>query len=648
MLPASAAEHLSAGGTLAARIDGFVPRASQQAMAARIEQALADGETLLAESGTGTGKTFAYLVPALLSGKKVIVSTGTKNLQDQLFNRDLPRVRDALGVPVGIALLKGRQNYACRWRVAEPPARPGRRDAALWRKLAQWIATSESGDLAEFPDIAEDSPLWESATVAAEACLGADCAHFDSCFVNRARRQALKADVVVVNHHLFFADLALREEGFGQLLPTADAVIFDEAHQLAEIGAQFFGVRLSHRQFEGLIDDTLAAEQAEQSLVAELPGCLQALRVALAGFRAALPALPQRLDFAALIAQTAAADTLDALICTHTALADALTRAGERGPQLARCAARAQTLATALTHFAGEADADYVRWCEVTAHGFALQATPLELASAFQAQRRAYAGKAWVFTSATLTVAGDFGHFQRELGLHDAATAAWPSPFDYATQMLTYLPRELPRPDAPAYTEAVMTRTLPVLMASRGRAFLLFTSHRALAFAAKWLKGRVEFPIFVQGDAPRDRLLARFRASGNGVLLGTNSFWEGVDVRGEGLSCVVIDKLPFATPDDPVLRARCAAIEARGDNAFMAYQLPKAVLMLKQGAGRLIRDADDRGVLMLCDPRLTQKAYGKLFLKSLGPLTVTHELAAVEGFFAPQGLLDARAAAEPA
>jgi len=629
------AEVLGPGGPLAARLPGFVARAVQQDMAAHIERALERPGLLIAESGTGTGKTFAYLVPALLSGKKLLISTGTKHLQDQLFHRDLPLIRAALALPVTTALLKGRANYLCRYRLenAELEGRfASRREATDLTRIRRWAGRTQSGDIGELGEISEDSPLWPRVTSTPENCLGSQCREYGECHVNKARREALAADVLVVNHHLFFADLALREEGFAQLLPGVQAVIFDEAHQLPEIASNFLGINLSSHQLLNLCRDSLAEDLKEHSAIAELPRAAQLTEKAVADFRLALGVEPRREAWAntdRFKGFHAALDELKARLGDLTAI---LERAAAKGQGLANCARRASELLDRLYTIGENPPSDYVAWLETSTRGFVLRLTPLSVASPFR-RTLEEGGKTWIFTSATLTVNGAFKHFQAQLGLDEADTGHWDSPFDYARQALLYIPEGLPEPSAPDYTERVLEQALPVVEASRGRAFLLFTSHRALNFSAEWFAGKLDYPLLVQGTAPRSELLERFRAAGNAVLLGTGSFWEGVDVRGEALSCVIIDKLPFASPDDPVLQARAAAMEQSGLSAFKDYQLPNAVIALKQGMGRLIRDNSDRGVLMLCDPRLMSKGYGKIFLASLPPMARTRALTDVEGFF---------------
>ncbi|MBN8740319.1 MAG: ATP-dependent DNA helicase [Xanthomonadaceae bacterium] len=603
-------------------------------MAAAVAEAMDERHILIAEAGTGTGKTFAYLVPAVTSGKRVIVSTGTKTLQDQLFHRDLPRVRQVTGARIKAALLKGRANYLCLYRL-DQTHRDGRlasrEQVAQLQTLRAWAGRSSSGDRNEIGEVPEDSPLWPRVTSTAENCLGADCPMFNDCFVVKARRAAQEADLVVVNHHLLFADLAIKQEGFGEILPGANAFILDEAHQIPELAGQFFSVSFSARQLQELGSDAEAECASVTGAFAVLRDPIAATTSALRRTRLALDKLPARGAFTAVEEDRFAMAELRELQGALHALEAALASQAERSRGLTALHERAQGLIEKLDQVLDGASHDWVHWYELSSHGFALHATPLDLAPPLR-NLRLQSRAAWILTSATLSVAGEFGHFARQLGLDDPVTLSLPSPFDYANQALTYLPRNLPDPSAPDYTDRVVDAVLPVLHASRGRAFVLFTSHRALRRAAERLATQ-PYPLFVQGTAPRHQLLTAFRASGNGVLLGAASFWEGVDVAGEALSCVIIDKLPFAAPDDPVLEARLAAMREAGGNPFVQWQIPSAVIALKQGAGRLIRDVNDRGVLVLCDPRLSTRPYGKLFLRSLPPMPVTRELADVQTFF---------------
>lgn len=628
------AQFLGINGTLARKLPGFVARTSQQEMAARIEAALSANGVFIGESGTGTGKTFAYLVPALLSRKKVLISSGTKNLQDQIFQRDLPLIRDALQTPVTATLLKGRANYLCLYRLDRSEDRKVRDESSMAHlpHIRRWARQTRRGDIAELTDVPDDAEIWPLVTSTAENCLGSRCPCYNDCYVNRARREALDADVVVVNHHLFFADLVLREEGFGQLLPGVGAVIFDEAHQLPEIATGFFGISLSSYQLASLARDSVAEDVRERSGVQGLRARAQGVEKTSADFRLALGPEPRRDAWSAL-EDKAVQDALAKLRDSLSALAAALEAAAGKGEGLASCYRRAADLLDRLYRIADMPLPEYVRWFDATPRGFSLHMTALDVATPFR-QHLDIEHKAWIFTSATLTIDGGFDHFQAQMGLELADTGHWQSPFDYRNQTLLYIPEGLPDPADPDFTYNVIRSVIPVLKATRGRAFVLFTSYRALKLAAELLPRHIDFPLIVQGSAPRTELLQRFRHAGDAVLLGTGSFWGGVDVRGEALSCVVIDKLPFASPDDPVLRARCEAMERAGRNPFMEYQLPNAVIALKQGAGRLIRAENDRGLLMLCDPRLVNKGYGKIFLNSLPPMPLTRSLADVRAFFA--------------
>jgi ATP-dependent DNA helicase DinG len=612
-------------------------------MAQAIESVLAEQRILVAESGTGTGKTFAYLVPALLSGLKVLISSGTRNLQDQLYRRDLPLVRDALALPVQAALLKGRSNYVCLHRLDRTAAEgrfTSRASGAEFQRISAWARHSRTGDIAEIADVPEESELWPLVTSTADNCLGSQCPEYSNCFVSRARRAAADAEVIVINHHLFFADISVREEGFAQLLPSADAVIFDEAHQLPDIATDFFGVTFSSHQLRNLCRDVVAEDVKEQSGLRELRPTAEAAERAVADLRLALGPQVQRTPWADVARADTVAGALATLQQQVAGLSEILDAAAARGPGLANCARRALTLVERLGEVTVEGDLDDVVWVETAARSFSLRRTPLDVARAFRTRVQGLGTKSWVYTSATLAVGDDFTHFTERLGLDDAQMKRWSSPFDYAQQALLYLPSSLPDPGAPDYTAKVVETALPVLRASRGRAFFLFTSHRALKLAAELLQDRLEYPLLVQGTMSRARLLERFVAAGDAVLLGTGSFWEGVDVRGQALSCVIIDKLPFAAPDDPVLKARANACAAAGGNPFLQLQLPEAVIALKQGAGRLIRDLNDRGVLMLCDPRLTTRNYGRLFLESLPPMPVTRCLEDVERFFLTEEAVD--------
>jgi ATP-dependent DNA helicase DinG len=626
----------AADGPLATAVKGFKLRPQQLEMAQAIQAAMESTGVLVAEAGTGTGKTFAYLVPALLAGGKVIVSTGTKTLQDQLFDRDLPAVRAALATGASAALLKGRANYVCLYRLRRSAETgvPSPEDAKQLRRIERFAAVSATGDRADLADVPEDAPVWAHATSTRDNCLGQACPDYGDCFVMRARRNALAADVVVINHHLFFADVVLRDEGISELLPACNTVVFDEAHQLPETARLFFGESVSSAQLVDLARDARVELRRAGGAAPEAERLATRLEKAARDLRLAFGEAPTRLAWQQALRVPGFDDALHTLQGALKALRGPLEAQSERSEGLESCARRAGAALATIVRMRETEPAEEVRWVEVFAHTVRLHATPLSSAELFSRQMDDHP-RAWIFTSATLAVGEDFGHFTRELGLPQAATAKWASPFDFARQALLYLPKGLPaNPNDAAFTDAVIDAALPVLEASGGRAFLLFTTLRALRRAHERLRGVLRYPLLVQGTGSRSELLARFRSLGNAVLLGSQSFWEGVDVRGEALSVVVIDKLPFAPPDDPVLAARIEAIKARSGNAFTELQLPQAVLSLKQGAGRLIRDETDRGVLVLCDPRLASKAYGRQILKSLPPMKLTRDLAAVQGFFA--------------
>jgi ATP-dependent DNA helicase DinG len=630
----------AAGGPLAAAVPGYRERPQQLEMARAVLEAIEHTGTLVLEAGTGTGKTLAYLVPALLAGGKVIVSTGTKTLQNQLYDRDLPAVRDALRSGATTALLKGRANYVCLHRLQRSlaEARLGtREEAAHLRRIERFAATSITGDRADLPTVPEEAPVWLQATSTRENCLGQECPSYRDCFVMRARRNALAADVVVINHHLFFADVALRDEGIAELLPASNTIVFDEAHQLPGTARLFFGESVSSAQLIELARDTRLELRAAGGASPELERLADRLARAARDLRLALGEEPARLAWNEALRRAGVADAVSTLAPALERLGAALAEQAGRSEGLASCARREAQARATLARLGEEGAASEVRWVEVFAHSVQLRVTPLSCAELFRAQRSDHP-RAWIFASATLAVGEDFSLFRHELGLEEAAARAWASPFRYERQALLYVPEGLPAdPNAPAFTEGVVEAALPVLRASGGRAFLLFTTHRALRRAHALLRDRLAYPLLVQGTGSRSELLERFRRLGNAVLLGAASFWEGVDVRGEALSVVLIDKLPFTPPDDPVLAARIDALRAAGRNPFLDFQLPHAALALKQGAGRLIRDERDRGVLVLCDPRLYAKSYGKTILASLPPMKRTRAIADVEAFFARIG-----------
>lgn len=627
-------------GPLATTIPGYRMRIQQLEMAKAIEDAIRHQRQLVAEAGTGTGKTFAYLVPALLSGGKVIVSTGTKTLQDQLFNRDLPAVRDALQVPVTVAMLKGRSNYVCHFHL-ERAANEGRfisrEDARHVHVIRSFAEHSSTGDKSELTDVPENATIWPAVTSTRDNCIGQECKYYKDCFVMEARKRALAADVVVVNHHLFFADVMLRDEGVAELLPSANTIIFDEAHQLPEVAGLFFGEDVSTSQLMELARDAHAEAVTTARDCVALPECTAALEKAVRDFRLVFAYEGSRMP----VQKAQALKNFDTAYQTMReklqALNDVLETQAERDPALENCYTRGLALLTQLQRWQAAENNDLVRWVEVFTQSVQLHATPLSVAEGFGKQL-AGTPRAWIFTSATLAVKSDFGHYLGQMGLQEATTGYWNSPFDYGQQALLYVPQQMPEPNSVGYTASVAAAALPVIKASGGRAFVLSTSLRAMRELHALLKEAferegLEFPLLLQGESSRSELLERFRRLGNAVLVGSQSFWEGVDVRGEALSAVIIDKLPFAPPDDPVLAARIDKMNAEGRNAFMEYQLPYAVITLKQGAGRLIRDEADRGVLMICDPRLIGKPYGRRIWQSLPPFKRTRELNDVSAFF---------------
>ena len=641
------------GGVLEKAVPGFRHRPQQLEFANAVAEAIENRGALIAEAGTGTGKTFAYLVPALVAGGRVIISTGTKTLQDQLYHRDLPLVRAALGVALDTALLKGRANYVCLHHLesaVEQGKFAAREEVAHIHKIASFARRTLTGDRGECADVPEGSPAWAQATSTRENCLGSGCRHYQDCFVMKARARAAEADVIVVNHHLFFADVALRDGGVGDLLPAANTVIFDEAHHLPDLARLFFGDSISTTQIVELARDVRVAEAQHARESTELGDAADAVERAARDVRLALGNAAGRTALAQIRDRRAFDAALDALVDPLLKLSEKLHAQEERAEEIKNCRQRADECLVRLgdwrdaderpreeNAYGESAGADIVRWVEAHPHSAVLYMTPLDVARIFHAQM-ADGERAWIFTSATLSVNGDFSHYQHEMGLAEARTRSWASPFDFERQALLYVPEGLPDPNTEGYAEAVIDAAWPVVRASGGHAFLLFTSLRAMdrghdRIAARLAAEKLEWPLLLQGTGSKNELLERFRRSPHAVLVGSQSFWEGVDVKGEQLSVVVIDRLPFNPPDDPVLAACIERINRAGGNAFMDYQLPRAVIALKQGAGRLIRDETDRGALMICDPRLVEKPYGRRIWRALPPFRRTRALADVEAFF---------------
>ncbi len=726
----------AADGPLARSLDRYRVRVEQIEMAQAVQQAIQEASTVVLEAGTGVGKTAAYLVPALLQGGKVVVSTGTKALQDQLYQKDLPAVRDALGVPVRTALLKGRSNYLC-WHHLDRT----NQDATLLGSRAEvrdlsvinrFIHLTATGDRAECQEVPEHASIWPRVTSTRENCLGSDCKHYADCFVVKARREALDADVVVVNHHLFFADLMLKEEGVPELLPQAQTIIFDEAHQLPDTATMFFGDSVSVAQLLDLVRDTLAIGQTQARDATNWNDTLAPLERAARDLRLCFGPTTQRLAQAQLGEDHPLLPAIEALREALIEVREALATHADRSPDLAQLHRRADALMQKLVAWGApeRASQPELCWVDVGTHGVQLNRTPISVAEVFRRRRLGLDAKllvddepawddatasaapsvatptapqgadggwaqrmaqddplaaldagdedgdgngagsgeppgaaaastprhphsasgqppeadadtsadtsadaerprqAWVFTSATLAVKQDFTHFTSALGLEDAFCQSWSSPYDYPNQGLLYVPAGLPAPNDPRHTDAVVDAALPLIRANRGRAFLLCTSLRAVTRAAERLRHQLQaaqddLPVLAQGEVPRPALLDAFKRAGNAVLVGSHSFWEGIDVKGDALTLVVIDKLPFAPPDDPVLAKRLELLAQQGGNPFMSHQVPQAIIALKQGAGRLIRGESDHGVLMICDTRLVEKPYGRRIWQSLPPFKRT-------------------------
>lgn len=654
-------------GPLQRALGDFRVRRQQLLMAKRVAAALDSRETLAVEAGTGTGKTFAYLVPALLSGRRVLISTGTRTLQDQLFSKDLPLVAAALGRPARVALLKGRSNYLCRYRLngagsvtgveqltlgvdTDSDVRGQSRSSdgsagALLARIRNWARTTRSGDLAEVRGLSDSHPVWSQVTSSRENCLGRPCPEFAGCHLVAARREALEADIVVVNHHLLLADLALKEDGFGSLLGAADAVILDEAHQIPDLATQFFGAHVSSRRIETLLKEVrsgmtsmtspdAAGDAGRRGGAARLQAAVQGVEEAVQRVSASLPQRPGRISWTE--SNAAVGRCVGGLADALQELQSTLESFGEES-MLTTLAERAGDLFASLERIAAIGDLEGARAAETLPRGFALSLMPFDISRRFQGLLEAHAC-AWIFTSATLSVGEDFSHFTGRLGLDDIETLKIDSPFDFERQSMLYLPPRMPEPSSAGYLAAVIETAVGLIEAARGGAFVLFTSHRALSHGAALLREKwsdaMPFRLFVQGEAPRERLLQDFREDGNAVLLGTTSFWEGVDVKGQALRLVIIEKLPFASPDDPLVRARIDHLQATGGNAFRDYQLPEAARALKQGVGRLIRSEEDFGAVVICDPRMAGRGYGRVFVAALPAMPVTRDREQVLSFLA--------------
>lgn len=627
-------ELLRDDGPLASAISGFQVREQQQQMLEAVSDAITNHSTAVIEAGTGVGKTFAYLVPAIASGGRVIVSTGTKTLQDQLFSKDLPLVKNALKTDTKIALLKGRANYLCTYRLhrAQSEGRfDDRRSLSYLQRIADWEVITFFGDISELNSVPRDAEIWQHVTSTADNCVGSDCEDYETCFVVKARREAQEADVVVVNHHLFFADLALKDEGFGELLPSANAVILDEAHQLPEIASTFFSEVLSSRQLLELSRDTLSEALSSASDMPELRDRLGELDKCVMDLRLAMDKPGLREPWYKISAKPGVVVEINRLGELLETLVQLLIIAADRSKGLESCLERMQIQQLRLANL-NDPKAGTVQWYETYTRSFSLISTPLDIADTFKKHLESWKC-AWILTSATLAVGKSFDHFTHRIGMESPHELLLDSPFDYWHNALLYAPPNIPEPQNVDFVSSVVDAAIPVIEACEGRTFMLFTSYRALNEAAERLKEEIDYPILVQGESSQGDMIKKFRKLGNAVLMGTSSFWEGVDVRGEALSCVIIDKLPFASPGDPVLEARIKSIRESGGNPFGEYQLPQAVIALKQGVGRLIRDDNDKGVLVICDPRIRTKSYGITFLDSLPRVPRTSKLEVVQRFF---------------
>ena len=629
------AEVFSEEGELSGLIEGYRHRPEQEDMAQNILSAIKAGQSLVCEAGTGTGKTMAYLVPALLSRQKVIVSTGTKHLQDQLNEKDLPIVLEAMNSPATTMVLKGRSNYLClqRMEVALHDSKDlSYQNMSDLQEVVQWSSSTKTGDINELGMIEENSFIRPVITSTTENCLGQSCPEYDDCFVFKNRKKALESDLVITNHHLLLADMGLRESGFGEVLPLADLIIFDEAHQLPELASNYFSKTMSSRQLLELITDIKTAIHEEAKDIQGIAEALAKFEKSIRDVRLIFGRKDQRMNWQETWDKTDLSIEIPKLLEIFQDVMDILDAFSERGKLLDNCWQRAKGHYNYIESYIESKKEDSIRWLEIRGHHLYFNQTPVNIAETFQQRLRDYDATS-VFTSASLAINNDFKHFNRQLGLDECLTEVWDSPFDYQAQTRLYLPLDLPEPNHPGFFDAFIERTIKLLSFSDGHAFVLFTSHQALSKAAGVLSEKIDYPVFIQGRAPRSELLNQFRQTKHAVLLGTSSFWEGVDVKGEALSSVIIDKLPFASPDDPVLQARLDHFSRQGGNAFMEYQVPQAAIALKQGVGRLIRDVTDRGVCTICDKRIIKKAYGKRFISALPQMPITHDIDDVRTFF---------------
>ena len=621
-------------GELSQNIKGFRPRAEQLEMASAVGKTIKNKTALVVEAGTGTGKTFAYLAPALLAKKKTIVSTGSKNLQDQLFNRDLPAIKKALGYSGKIALLKGRANYLCLERLDQVIAQGVLGDKSVLAdlsKVRKWNNSTKSGDLSECTELAEDSAILPQLTSTTESCLGSDCPNYADCYVALARKRALAADLVVVNHHLFCADMAVKESGFGELIPNAEVIIFDEAHQLPDIASQYFGQSLTSRQLFDICKDINIVYRTELKDMQQLGVASDHLQKMVQDFRLLLGDGNQRGNWREMFNQSAVKKGFEILQDKLDFTADVIKLALGRSQTLDSIFERIAAVKNQLTRLSDTTITGYCYWYETFNRQFGLHITPLTVSDKFGEQMRAKES-AWVFTSATLEVGGTFDHFCQRLGIENAEQKVLQSPFNYPEQALLCVPRYLPSSNQAHTLSKLAEMLLPVIEANKGRCFVLCTSYFMMRGLAEYFREHSGLSILLQGETSKGKLLEQFIHEEHSVLVATSSFWEGVDVRGDALSLVIIDKLPFSSPDEPLLKARIEDCKLQGGEPFNNIQIPEAVIALKQGVGRFIRDVTDQGAVIICDSRLVNRAYGQTFLKSLPNAKRTRDLGKVIAF----------------